>query len=351
MSTSDPFLIYGATGYTGRLLAQAAREHGMRPVLCARDERRLAAVAASLALEYRVADLGTGLDRALRGIHVVLHAAGPFVHTFQPMVDACLRTGTHYLDLSGEMTTIEGVSQRDAQARRQKVMLMPGVGFEVVASDCLCAHVSRRLRGAQTLAIGVSGLDLISRGSARTTLGELGRAPRIRRAGAIVDVPAGSLRRAFDFGGGARSSTVVGWADVSSAYYTTGIPNICVFYEETPQVRMMATTNRYFGWVAGSPLARSWLDAQAGALAAGPTEAERARGRAVVVAEVEDGSLRRACARLRTPEAYTFSSTTALAIVNRVLEGDLEIGFQTPARVYGPDFVLQFAGVLREDLR
>jgi short subunit dehydrogenase-like uncharacterized protein len=350
MSTFHPFLIYGATGYTGQLLARAASKLGMRPVLCARDERRLAAVAGPLALDYRVAHLDSGLDRALRDIEVVVHAAGPFEQTFQPMIDACLRTGTHYLDLSGEITTIEGVSRCHAEARRQKVMLMPSAGFEVVASDCLVAHVSRRLRGATTLAIGISGLDLISRGSARTTLRELGRAARVRRAGAIVEVPAGSMRRDFNFGGGARPSVVVGWADVASAYYTTGIAHIDVFYEETPQVRMMMAANRYLGWAAGSPFARSWMEAQASALASGPTDQERARGRAVVVAEVEDGARRRACARLRTPEAYTFSCATTLAIVDHVLQGDLEIGFQTPARVYGPDFVLSFAGVLREDL-
>jgi short subunit dehydrogenase-like uncharacterized protein len=346
---SDPFLLYGATGYTGRLIAATAKARGMRPILCARDERRLAAVADGLGLERRTA-VPDGLDAALHDIAVVVNAAGPFSATAGPVVNACLRAGAHYLDVSAELDTIEGVSRRDAEARARGIMVMPAVGFDVVPSDCLALHVARRLRGPRRLAIGVAGLELMSHGSAKTMLEQLGRPIRIRRAGAVVDVPPGSLERALDYGAGPRPSLAVGWGDVCTAYYTTGIPDIEVYFEATPLVRMAAAANRRLGWFLGLPPVRSLLGVQASALPDGPTAEERARRFAVIVAEVQDATGRRAGARLRTPEAYTFTCTTALAIVERVLKGDIEIGFQTPARVYGPDFVLPFAGVSREDV-
>jgi short subunit dehydrogenase-like uncharacterized protein len=348
MPSSDAFVIYGATGFTGRLLARAARELGLRPVLCARDEQRLAAVASSLELEHRAAPL-PNLEAVLRDFKVVIHAAGPFSETFQPVVEACLRTGAHYLDVSGEAGSIEGVSRWDAEARRRGVMLMPGAGFDVVASDCLAAYVAKQIRRARRLSIGVSGLELVSRGSARTLINELGRPARIRRDGVLTDVAPGGLRRDFDYGGGPRASVAVGWGDVVSAYYTTGIPSIEVYFEETAGVRAMVMANRYFGWALGGGPMRRWMDSQVRALPEGPTDEQRAARRAVVVAEASDDAGRVARARLRTPEAYTFTCMAALAIASRVILGDHEPGFQTPARVFGSDLALSLPGVSLED--
>ncbi|MFL5345412.1 MAG: saccharopine dehydrogenase family protein [Hyalangium sp.] len=350
MATSHPFLLYGATGFTGRLLARAAQERGLRPILGGRNEARLAALASELGLEYRVASLGSGLDTALREVGAVLHAAGPFSSTFRPMVEACLRTATHYLDFSGEVLAIEGVFQHDAEARRRGVMLMPGVGFDVVPSDCLALHVARRLRGARRLLLGISGLEVISRGSFRTLAEGAGQPIRLRRGGRISEAAPGSLQRELDFGAGPRPSLAMSWGDVSSAYYSTGIPDIEVYCEAIPALQMMVMANRWAGGLLAAPPGRLWLELQAQALPEGPTDAERAGRHGVIVAEVEDAAGRRVRARLRTPEAYAFSCITGLAIVERVLAGDWEPGAQTPARVYGPDFVLAFPGVLREEL-
>jgi short subunit dehydrogenase-like uncharacterized protein len=351
---SNRFLIYGATGYTGRLLAEAAHARGLCPVLSARDERRLAGVAGPLGLEHRAARLDGGLDgkldAALRGVRVVVNAAGPFAATSGPMVDACLRAGAHYLDLSGEVAAILAVARRDAAARARGLMLMPSVGFDVVPSDCLALHVARRVRGARRLSFGVSGLSLASRGSLKTLTGGAGRAVDVRRGGAIVGVPPGSLVRDFDYGAGPRASVALSFGDVATACYTTGAEDVAVYCEAVPMLRLLLAANRHLGWLLGTPAGKMWLDTHVDMLPPGPSAAERASRRAVVVAEAEDGAGRRARARISTPEAYGFSCTTALAIVERVLAGDLDAGFQTPARVYGADFVMRFEGVVREDL-
>jgi len=346
-------MIYGAAGYTGRLMTQAARDAGLQPVLAGRDEAKLAAMAEALGLGYRAASLHEPerLEASLRDVRAVLHAAGPFAHTAAAMVGACLRTGTHYLDISGEVAVFEALARRDAEARRRRIMIMPGVGFDVVPSDCLAAHVARRLPRATHLALGVSGLVFTTRGSAKTIVEEAGRGVMVRRDGAIVAVPCGVLERRFDFGDGPRASLAMSWGDVAAAYYTTGIPNVGVYFEATPTLRSMLTASRYGGPLLRTALSQALLKAYADFLPSGPTAAQRAAARTVIVAEAEDGRGHRVCSRLRAPEAYAFTGASGAAVARCVLNGDFEVGFQTPARVYGADFILSFAGVAREDLQ
>ena len=159
-------LIYGATGYTGTLIARHAKDRGLCPILAARHPAKLKSLAESLGFAYRVVQLedANRLAEALGDIHVVLNVAGPFSATSAPMVDACLRTFTHYLDITGEVPVFEDLYRRDAEARSRRLMIMPGVGFIVVPSDCLAAHVARMLPEAEHLAIGISRSTLLSRG-------------------------------------------------------------------------------------------------------------------------------------------------------------------------------------------
>lgn len=345
-------MIYGATGYTGRLLVGEAVRRGLAPVLAGRDATRLAQLARPLGLEHRAADLGDprGLARALDGIGAVLNAAGPFAGTFGPLTDACLAAGAHYLDVTGEIPVFAALHRRDAEARARSVMLMPGAGFIVAPSDCLAAHVARRLPGARRLRLAISGSPLVSRGSARTMAGLISEGVQVRRDGRMTLLPRSRLERSFDYGRGPRPSLAVSWADVYTAHHTTGIPDVEVYLEVQPWERALFLGSRIFAPLYQTPLGQTLLEAQVRMLPEGPTEAERARQRRVLVAEAEDGSGRRARSRLHTPEAYTFTAATAVEIVARALRGEVRSGFQTPARVYGADFVLSFAGVVREDL-
>jgi short subunit dehydrogenase-like uncharacterized protein len=349
---SSSLLLYGATGYTGRLVASEAMRQGLRPILCGRSGSRIEALARGLGLEHRVAPLEqpARLDAVLRDVRVVLNLAGPFVRTASPLVSACLRAGSHYLDVTGEVPVVEAVRRRDVDARERDVMLMPAVGFDVVPSDCLAAHVAARLPGATHLYIGVGNLALLSRGSAKTFLQFAGKAIQVRCDGELRGVPAGTRERIFDYGDGGRPSSLVTWGDVASAYYTTGIPNIETYFETNPALRAALRLSRFFGPLLATPLWQTWLNAHADMRPEGPSDAQRAARFAVIVAEAAGGGGRRAVSRLRTPDAYTFTARCAVGVARRALDGDLEPGFQTPARVYGPDLVLAFPGVSREDV-
>jgi short subunit dehydrogenase-like uncharacterized protein len=351
-TVTDALLLYGATGYTGRLILAQALALGLRPILAGRDDRKLAAVAAPHGLAYRVASLDDpgALVAGLDGIGAVLHAAGPFSATARPMVDACLHAGVHYLDVTGEVLVLEEIAARHAAAAARGVMLLPAVGFDVVPSDCLAAHVARRLPHARRLALGIAGLTLATRGSARTFVELPASTPRVRRDGVLVSVTPGTLERPFDYGAGPRPSMCVSWGDLTTAYFTTGIPDVEVYFEATPVLRAAMTSARMYGWLLATPPWQAILKASTALLPDGPSEAERATTSMVIVAEAEDCHGGRTAARLRTPQAYTFTAVSAATVARRVLAGDVEPGFQTPGRHFGPDFVLGLPGVTREDL-
>jgi short subunit dehydrogenase-like uncharacterized protein len=349
---SGSVLVYGATGFTGRLVVRGLLEAGIEPILCGRSEPAVKAMGRELRLRAVTAVLEEAdvIYEALRGCRVLVNAAGPFGATVPRLVAACLRAGVHYLDISGEVDALENVARMHKEAVDAGVMLMPGVGFDVVPSDCLGLYVVRRLPDARKLTIAVSGLELMSRGSARTMAAELAKGVRVRRDSQLTTVRAGALERGFDFGDGGRACTAVSWGDVATAYYTTGVPDVEVYFEATPMIRSTLAASRALGPMLGTSAWQTWLRTMVELLPDGPPESERRRCRAAIVAEALTADNRRVAARLSLPEAYTFTAMASAAITARVLRGDVERGFQTPARLYGPDLVLAFPGVNREDL-
>lgn len=345
------FLIYGANGYTARLTARMAVERGMRPVLAGRNPDKFADLAKELGLETRAFALDDSRGvQGLADMELVLHCAGPFAHTYRQMADLCLASRTHYLDITGELEVFEGLAAMGASAERAGVMLLPGVGFDVVPSDCLAAHLKRRLPSATRLALGFQGLGRLSRGTATTMVESLPKGGAVRRGGNIVPVPAGYKTRLIDFGRGPVTAVTIPWGDVSTAYHTTGIGDIEVYSVFPSPMRKMMVVARYFGWLLGSKPVQSFLKGRVQAQPPGPTDAERERGLSLLWGEVTDDKGGRCESRLRGPEGYTLTALTSLAVVERVLAGKHQAGFQTPAKLYGPDLVMEIGGVTREDI-
>jgi short subunit dehydrogenase-like uncharacterized protein len=349
---SDRILIYGANGYTGALVAERAVERGLRPVLAGRNGPAVAEIAARLGLEHVVADLGDApaLDAALAGRRVVIHCAGPFIHTAQPMAEACTRTGTHYLDITGEIAVFELLHAMDARAQAAGVMLLPGAGFDVVPSDCLAAHLARRLPGATHLALAFRALSRVSHGTALTAIEHLHSGGAVRRAGKIVAVPPGHTSREVDFGRGPVTVTAIPWGDVATAYYSTGIPNIEVFMAVPPAARRAMRFSGAFGTLLAVPPVRAALRALVRRRPPGPDSNERARGLSLLWGEARTPSGQRVQTRMRTPEGYTLTAHTTVLLAEKILAGQERPGFQTPSLAYGADLILELDGVIREDI-
>jgi short subunit dehydrogenase-like uncharacterized protein len=349
---STPLLIYGANGYTGRLIVQQALAQGLRPILSGRDANSVQLLAREHDLEARPAMLEDtpALDRALAGCRAVLNCAGPFSRTAKVMADACLRAGTHYLDITGEIAVFEMLASRSAEAQRAGVMLLPGVGFDVVPSDCLAAHLHRRLPSATWLVLAFHGGTGVSRGTATTMVENIDRGGAVRRDGRITPVPAAWHRRDIDYGDRVRRSVTIPWGDVATAYHSTGIPNIEV-YAAAPRaaIRGMIVA-RYFAPLLATAPAQRWLKRRIRAGASGPSEAQRRGAVARLWGEAWDDAGGRVRSRLRTPDGYTLTALTAVAAAREVLAGRAKTGFQTPSLAFGADFILEVAGVEREDV-
>jgi short subunit dehydrogenase-like uncharacterized protein len=344
-------LIYGASGYTGRLLAAEARARGLDTVLAGRRRERLQPLAEALGLPFRVAPVKDrdALARAFADAAVVVNSAGPFDVTAGPVLAACLSAGAHYLDVAGELPVIQRLSRCSAEAEAAGVMVMPGAGFVYAASDCLAAHAVARAPHAKYLRLGFSRGDWISRGSLASMLQLAGDAVPIRRNGELCFVAPGRLQRAFDYGEGERISMAIPWPDAFSAFHTTGVPNIEAYLEAPLWMRSAyGMASALMAPLQASP-ARRALDALSALWPDGPSEAERAATPKVIVAEVEDPWRRIVSARLHTPNVYTFTQRCVIAIVERVFAGEARPGFRTPAEVFGPDFILGLPGVRRED--
>jgi short subunit dehydrogenase-like uncharacterized protein len=341
------FMIYGANGYTGSLIAEESALRGMCPLLAGRNADKLAALADKLGLEYRAFGLNepVAVDEGLRGVRLVLHCAGPFNQTSKPMADACLRMKIHYLDITGEEEVFETLAARNAEARAAGVVLLPGVGFDVVPSDCLAAHLKRQLPTATRLALGYQGATQMSRGTALTVLESLPLGGVVREHGVLRRVPAAWKTRLIDFGNGTTKAITIPWGDVATAFYSTGIPNIEVYMAAPWGTRVAARLNRHFGWLLGVKLIHAWLKRRIQTGPPGPTEAQRRNNRCFLWGEATDEAGHKAISRLQTPDGYDLTVATSLAAVARILDDTVAPGFQTPALAFGPDFIVDIAGV------
>jgi short subunit dehydrogenase-like uncharacterized protein len=348
------FLLYGSSGFVGDAIARLAVKSGLQPVLAGRNATKIKAQAQELGMKYRVFDLedATALDQALSEVSVVLHCAGPYLYTFKPMLEGCLRTGAHYLDINGEIPAFEGLAARDAEAKGRGVMLLPGVGFDVVPTVCLALHLKQRLPSATHLTLAVQGQGPagLPPGTQRTAIEMVPYGSNLVRRNGRLEVPDGGRQnRLVDFGSGPITATRMTWGDIFTAYYSTGIPNIEGYLVLPEATRRQLALVPYLSPLFKLAVVRNLLKR---AVKPGPTADERARTVTHVWGEVKDDQGRRAASRLTGPEAgVIWTGHSALAVVRKVLAGNFSAGFQTPARVYGADFALECEGVTREDLK
>jgi short subunit dehydrogenase-like uncharacterized protein len=335
------FLIYGANGYTGELIAREAVRRGLRPIISGRSAEKIESLARELGLESRAFPLtAPNLD----GVDAVLHCAGPFVHTSAPMVKACLDAGVHYLDITGEIAVFESILAMNDIAVQRGVSLIPGVGFDVVPTDCLAAMLSKKLPSATELELAFfSPKAELSRGTLKTMIESIDEGGAIRRDGKIVRVPPAYATREIPFSCGPRTAMTIPWGDVSTAFHSTGIPNIRVYTGASPKSIARMRRIRSFLPLLGIKPVKRLLQAFA-SRRSGPSETKRAAGRTYLWGRVADGT-NEVTMTMTTPEGYAFTVLSALAAVERLLASPKRPGSFTPSRFFGAEFVTTIEGV------
>lgn len=347
-------MIYGANGYTGQLVARTAVSRGERPLLAGRDGAAVAALAQQLGLPHVSVSLrdSDSLRRALDGVDVVAHCAGPFAQTADPMVEACLATGTHYLDVTGEVSVFEAVFARHDEAARAGVVLLPGSGFDVVPTDCLAAMLGAALPTATSLELAFLAAGGASPGTFKTGLHGLAEGNLRRVNGELVRTPIGEPRRIVPFPSGNKEVGAVRWGDVVTAYRSTGIQTITV-YTRLPRPRRGVSRA---GEVALRALLRypptkAMATSFASRSIAGPDASRRARTGTEFWGEVRDPSGQTRTATVTGPNGYDLTADAVVRAVGHVRAGQgpagvITPGAHTPSTALGADFVRELDGVV-----
>lgn len=345
-------LLYGANGYTAKLIVEYASDYDIIPILAGRNRKKIEQLAQKTGYDYRVFDLKdtAQLDAALAEVKVVLHAAGPFIHTAQFMLEACLRTQTHYLDITGEIEVFEQAAQLSKQAEEKGILIMPGVGFDVVPTDCVARFLHQQMPDATHLKLAFASIGgSFSRGTAHTMVEGLGEGSFARKNGVITAVPLGHETMNIEFGEQEFFMISIPWGDVATAYHTTGIPNITTYTTINPTYYRILKMQRYFNWLLRTKLIRAYIKGKINRGPEGPSVNRRTRSKSIIWGEVKNAEGKVAKARLTTLEGYTLTAKMSLLICKKVLSMEtVPLGFQTPAGAFGADLILELPETKRE---
>ena len=340
-------IIYGAYGYTGKLITEECRAKAMNVLLAGRDRSKLQMLSDATDLPFEVCDVNdsSGLSSLLKKAKVVIHCAGPFQSTAKQMVEACLVAGTHYLDITGEFTVFEMLAGYHSRGKEKGILVMPGVGFDVVPSDCLALHLRNRLPAATHLELAFTmSKGGASRGTARTMVEGMGYGSMIRKDGHLTPVGLGDKIMEVDFGAFKRKTICIPWGDISTAWRSTGIPNIEVYFGVPQNAIRMAKMSRWLNWLVRKRWVKDYLRKKVDAKPAGPDDDKLYNGRTYLWGRVRDNRGNSVEARMKTINGYLLTAKMAVIIAAKLSHADVRPGYYTPAQYFGEGLVFEIDG-------
>ena len=348
---SNTFLLYGANGYTGELIARYAQQFNLQPILAGRRKEVIEPLATKLNLSFRIFDMNDApaLQAALKEVKAVIHAAGPFQFTARQMIEACLITGTHYLDINGDISVFEMIKRYDAAAKKAGIMLLPGAGFDVVPTDCVALQLKKLLPDAVALQLAFATLGGgLSHGTATTMATKLGEGGAVRKGGKIVRTSLGKKGMWVDFGVKKLFVMSIPWGDISTAFFTTGIPDIETYTGIAKKTYNILKGQAMFNWLLRTNFVRNYIKKKIDKRPAGPSDEQRKKALSLVWGMATNAAGKTATVRLKGPEGYTLTTLSSLIIVQKILNGNFLPGYQTPGSAYGENLVMEISGVERE---
>jgi short subunit dehydrogenase-like uncharacterized protein len=344
------WVLYGANGYTGQLIAREAKKRGLNPILAGRNEAEIKALAWELGLRSIVFDCKEEeILKALKEIPVkaILHCAGPYSATSRPMIEACLKLKAHYLDITGEIPVFERILKKTEVFRDGGIAAIPGVGFDIVPSDCLAALLKRELPDASELRMALKITGGTSPGTTKTMVEGLHAGGVVRREGKLVRVPAAAKTRAIRFWKDFDDdrSTLFPWGDVATAFYSTGIPDIEFYVAATTSYLYFLKASRFLAPVLMLKSTQGLLKSLVELTIQGPDRNMLEKGSYYLWGEAIDPRGKRIEKRLKTPNGYNLTVDSALLALESVLAGKVAPGAWTPSQAFGADFVNRLKGV------
>ena len=338
------WMIYGANGYTGTLMAKHAKSLGLQPVLAGRNSEAIHRLASELELPSTIVDLtdATALHKALQDIDVVVHCAGPFEVTAAPMIEACLATKTHYTDITGELSVFEYAHAQHQRAVDAGVVLCPGVGFDVIPTDCVAAKLKQKLPDATSLTLGFDSASRMSRGTAKTSVRRLGEGGAVRNNGKITTVPLAYHTRKIDFGNGEKFAMTIPWGDVSTAYYTSGIPNIEVYIPASPNLVKKLKRLNWLRWLLRFEFVKKFLEKKIDQQPPGPSDKQLEQAITYVWGEARNDKGTVETLRIKVMNGYKLTSFGGVDVAQFILAQQPQGGYYTPSMLCGAELVEKY---------
>jgi short subunit dehydrogenase-like uncharacterized protein len=342
-------MIYGANGYTGRLIAREAAKRGLKPLLAGRNRDQIDVLAKELGLLRRVFELSNPAEvaRNLDGVSVLLHCAGPFSRTAAPMLNACLDLNVHYLDITGEIDVFELCHRVHARAKQQGVVVLPGSGFDVVPTDCTAAMLKKRLPDANALVLAFEAGGGPSPGTAKTSVEGLRKGGRARVAGELKTVPFAWKSREFVRDGKSRSAMTIPWGDLFTAHVSTGIPNIETYMVVSPKTIQRMRWMRMMQPMLKMGFVQNFMKQRVEKTTPGPSEQRRSDNGSHIWGEVRNALGKEVKLELQAPNGYDLTVTASLGIAEYLMRQTSATtgGYFTPSQLMGADYVLKLPGV------
>jgi len=341
------WMIYGATGYSGQLIVEQAIQSGLRPLVAGRSEDKVIALAQKYDLEYRVfsIDMLVNSDALISQMSVVLNCAGPFSQTAEIMMQACLKQQVHYIDITGEIDVFERAASLDQAAKQRGVVLCPGVGFDVIPTDCVATKLKAMMPDASYLALGFDSRSGFSPGTAKTSVEALPNGGKVRKDGKIITVPLAAKTRKIDFGGGEKLAMTIPWGDVSTAYHSTQIPNIEVYIPSSPGMVKQLKRMNWFKFMLKMGFVQRLLKKRIEKKVKGPDEATRAKLKTFVWGEVKNAAGEVKDYRIQVANGYEITAVGSVMVAQALLGEHAQVsGYQTPSMLLGDDLVEKLPG-------
>jgi short subunit dehydrogenase-like uncharacterized protein len=341
------WILYGVTGYTGRLVAGEAVRRGLQPILAGRNAAAVRSIAEELSLDWKTFNLlnPQEIRDAIRGSRLVLHCAGPFSETGGPMIEGCLAEGVHYLDITGEISVFDYAHARTESARRADVVLIPGVGFDVVPTDCLAARLVEALPAATELKLAFEMGGGLSPGTAKTAIESFHGGGLVRRGGKLKTVPVAWKSREIPFAHAQRTAVTIPWGDVFTAFISTGIPDIEVYMSMPPSAIAWLRRTRWLQPLLAPHAVQSFLKRRVESRIRGPSDEARKASSGELWGRVKSADGRRVSATMTTPNGYDVTVSASLGIVEHLLQAVVEGGYYTPSLLMGSGYAESLPGV------
>ena len=349
MSQAAPIAVYGATGYTGRLVARELQRRGLDFMLCGRDASKLRALAGELAdPDVRAAGVNDrdALRHAFGDCAAVINCAGPFTLHGEPVVRAAVETGTHYVDTTGEQAFMKLVADRyDEPARAAEVAVVPAMGFDYVPGDLLCRLVARGHEPVDELRLAyvVSGFGA-SRGTIKSTLEIAKGGDVVWEDGAWKPAGPGPMRSTVVFPEpfGRQVAAKYPCGEVVTVPRHTRVRTIVARVAVStmapvgPLAPLLPPLMAGIGVALRTPV-RSALHAALGALPEGPEEDARRAARFLIVAEAIGTNGRSGRGAVTGSDVYGLTAVTSVHGASLLADSGYDhSGVLSPASAFDP---------------